>query len=823
MKTPENPQLQLAFDFVQYTGNNIFLTGKAGTGKTTFLHNLKKLSPKRMVVVAPTGVAAINAGGVTIHSFFQLPLGPQVPGYESEGQAVKFKRFRKEKINIMKSLDLLVIDEISMVRADVLDGVDATLRRFRNRELPFGGVQLLMIGDLQQLAPVVKEDEWALLKQHYNTAFFFGSKALNQTQYISIELQHVYRQSDQEFIALLNSVRDNKLGQEVIDVLNTRYQPGFKAEDEGYITLTTHNKKAQNINETRLKILPGRIHSFNAEVIGNFPEYNFPTAYELQLKEGAQVMFIKNDPTGQGEYYNGKIGKVTGFEDEKVIVQCPDNDFPITVEPLEWQNVKYNLDGETKEITEEIEGRFTQMPLKLAWAITIHKSQGLTFEKAIIDAQAAFAHGQVYVALSRCKSLEGLVLSSRIGSASIKNDPGIGQFTREVEENQPDRQSLEASKRQYEEQVLCDLFDYNALQRLFYQLNNKLNKNAINLDRVLLEQYKQASVDCRNHITGIGEKFKAEIRHLLKQHNGAENNAALQQRLAKAIGYFDKQLTEKVIDLVNDTSIETDNREVRKVITEALEKLYEEAVYKQKCLSACRNGFVLKDYLKDRAKASIDETPSRKKKESTDAYEELKNADLYNVLKAWRDAKMEELDWESYMVLPVKTMRALCNEIPSNRKSLKAVKGFGKKKLERFGDELLEILIRYRRENNMDVLQPEDPEEKPRKPKIDTKMLSFDLWKSGKNIQQVAEERNFAVSTIEGHLAHFVEKGEVDVNDLVSEDKVRYISDYFLNHDSGLLNEAKSALGDEVSYGELRLVLSHLRYQGKIGVSENQK
>lgn len=816
MKTQENLQLQLAFDFVQYTGNNIFLTGKAGTGKTTFLHNLKELSPKRMVVVAPTGVAAINAGGMTIHSFFQLPLGPQVPGYESEGQAVKFKRFRKEKINIMKSLDLLLIDEISMVRADVLDGVDATLRRFKNRQLPFGGVQLLMIGDLQQLAPVVKEDEWALLRQHYNTAFFFGSKALNQTQYISIELQHVYRQSDQEFISLLNSIRDNMLGQEIINFLNTRYQPDFKAEDQGYITLTTHNRKAQNINELRLKRLPGSTHTFSAEVIGNFPDYNYPTAHELQLKEGAQVMFIKNDPTGQGEYYNGKIGKVTGFKDDKIIVKCPNDAFPITVEPLEWQNVKYSLDGESKEITEEVEGRFTQMPLKLAWAITIHKSQGLTFEKAIIDAQAAFAHGQVYVALSRCKSLEGLVLSSRIETGSIKNDPGIGQFTREVEENQPDRQTLETSKRQYEEQLLCDLFDFNTLQKLFYQLNNKLNKNAINLDRGLLEKYKQAPLDFKNHITGIGEKFKVEIKHLLKQNNGAENYSSLQERLAKAIGYFDKQLTEKVVDIINNTAIETDNSEVKRTISEALDKLHQEVVFKQKCLAACKKGFVLKDYLKDRAKASIEEMPSRKKKESTDAYEKLANTDLYNVLKAWRDAKMEELDWESYMVLPVKTMRALCNEIPSNRKNLKAVKGFGKKKLERFGDELLEIFIRYRRENNMDILPAEDPEEKPKKPKIDTKKLSFDLWKSGKNSKQIAEERSLAVSTIEGHLSHFVENGAINIEDLISKEKVNQISGYFLNSDNVLLNEAKLVLGNDVTYGELRLVLSHLKYLGKI-------
>ncbi|MDZ7742909.1 MAG: PIF1 family DEAD/DEAH box helicase [Bacteroidota bacterium] len=430
MKTPENKQLQLAFDFVQYTGNNIFLTGKAGTGKTTFLHNLKKQSPKRMVVVAPTGVAAINAGGVTIHSFFQVSFGPQVPGYEEQGAGAAYKRFSKEKINIMKSLDLLVIDEISMVRADLLDAIDAVLRKYKNRRQPFGGVQLLMIGDLQQLAPVVKEDEWHILQQHYDTPFFFSSQALQQTSFTSIELKHVYRQSDQDFIELLNKIRDNNLDQQVVDVLNTRYIPGFKADEQGYITLTTHNAKARNINESRLQRLPGKTESFIAEVHGKFPDYNYPTDEKLVLKEGAQVMFVKNDPSPDKEYYNGKIGKIKSFVDDCVLVECPGENFTIQVVPVEWQNVKYGLDPETKAITEEIEGSFTQVPLKLAWAITIHKSQGLTFEKAIIDAEAAFAHGQVYVALSRCKSLEGLVLSSKIGrvalspTPALKNSPG---------------------------------------------------------------------------------------------------------------------------------------------------------------------------------------------------------------------------------------------------------------------------------------------------------------------------------------------------------------------------------------------------------------
>ncbi len=405
-----NPQLRLAFEFVQHTGRNIFLTGKAGTGKTTFLHNLKKETSKRMIVVAPTGVAAINAGGVTIHSFFQLPFGPQLPGNNSANDSnSSIRRFSKQKINIIRSIDLLVIDEISMVRADLLDGIDGTLRRFKNRNLPFGGTQLLLIGDLQQLAPVVKDNEWNLLRNHYTTSFFFGSLALQKTNYVSIELVHVYRQSDETFINLLNKVRNNVMDNDVIEALNNRYNSDFNSLGTSHIILTTHNAKAKQINDSRLEKLTGNDYNFMATITGNFPEFSFPTDGELKLKQGAQVMFIKNDPNPDKQYYNGKIGSIIDIDDESITVQCDGDDEPISVEKLFWEKMAYKINDDSKEIVESIEGTFVQYPLKLAWAITIHKSQGLTFENAVIDAQDAFAHGQVYVALSRCKTLEGLV------------------------------------------------------------------------------------------------------------------------------------------------------------------------------------------------------------------------------------------------------------------------------------------------------------------------------------------------------------------------------------------------------------------------------
>ncbi|MDR1951473.1 MAG: AAA family ATPase, partial [Bacteroidales bacterium] len=422
-----NPELQLANDFVSFTSKNIFLTGRAGTGKTTFLHQLKTHSPKRMIVVAPTGVAAINAGGVTIHSFFQLPLSPFLPTHPPEDFN---KMFRKEKISIIKSLDLLVIDEISMVRADVLDAVDAVLRRFRRSSKPFGGVQLLMIGDLQQLPPVVKDEEWNILKTVYQTPYFFGSQALNKTDYVTIELKQIFRQSDEEFIEILNRVRNNQLDSESLQMLNLRYIPNFQENsDERIIQLTTHRYQAQEINQQKLDAITEQEYSFEALVYDDFPEWSYPVEKDLKLKLGAQVMFAKTVAEHSKQFYNGKIGEIINICENRIVVKCPGDDFEITVPRVEWKTIRYEIDDETKAIREHVIGTFVQYPLRLAWAMTIHKSQGLTFDKVAIDARAAFAHGQVYVALSRCKTLEGLVLTSKIDANCLHNDQQIRQYT----------------------------------------------------------------------------------------------------------------------------------------------------------------------------------------------------------------------------------------------------------------------------------------------------------------------------------------------------------------------------------------------------------
>ncbi|MDP3180568.1 MAG: AAA family ATPase, partial [Bacteroidota bacterium] len=617
MQYQSNPQLELAFDFLQYTNQNIFLTGKAGTGKTTFLRNLKKQSPKRMVVVAPTGVAAINAGGVTIHSFFQMSFGPQIPvdpdkqrqvAVPADGNvAAGIKRFSREKINIIRSLDLLVIDEISMVRADILDGIDEVLRRYKNRYKPFGGVQLLMIGDLQQLAPVVKDDDWAILKPYYETCFFFSSRALKRSKFMGIELNHIFRQSDQRFIDLLNKVRENRMDTGTLQELNKRYIPGFNPDEkEGYITLTTHNYQSQQINDSKLGQLKTKSHRFKAEVQGDFPEYSYPTDLELELKVGAQVMFVKNDLSPEKRFYNGKIGKIISIGEDEIEVQCPGEPETIEVEKVEWQNSKYTLNETTQEIDEDVIGTFTQFPLKLAWAITIHKSQGLTFEKAIIDARASFAHGQVYVALSRCKTLEGLVLSSSIADFSVKNDTTVIQFSDDVERNQPGPAELEQSRKDYVQQLLFDLFDFKPMERQIQFLLKLWEEHQAQLFGTLKTNLQSMTIPLQTELINVAEKFGNQIRQLIASSANAEENEQLQERVKKASDYFSGKLDLVIGQPFSAASFDTDNKAIRKSFNDAADKLRKEIQIKKVCLELCKNGFSIKTYLETKSKAAIE-------------------------------------------------------------------------------------------------------------------------------------------------------------------------------------------------------------------------
>lgn len=814
-----NTELQLAFDFVEYTGEHIFLTGKAGTGKTTFLKTLKEKSPKRMVVVAPTGVAAINAGGVTIHSFFQVSFGPQVSFEQAPAEE---KRFNREKINIIRTLDLLVIDEISMVRADLLDAIDAVLRRYKDRSRPFGGVQLLMIGDLQQLSPVVKDSEWSLLKSHYDTLFFFGSRALRQTSFVSIELKQVFRQQDNHFISILNKVRENRLDQEALEALNKRFIPNFSpGTDDGYITLCTHNVQAQRINDSKLQELSGKASLFKATIEGLFPEYSFPTENELYLKVNAQVMFVKNDLSQDKLFFNGKIGKITRIESDKIMVQCPTDENEIAVTPLKWDNVRYSIDPETNEIKETIEGSFIQFPLKLAWAITIHKSQGLTFERAIIDAEASFAHGQVYVALSRCKTLDGMVLSTPISNRSIINDCTVNGFINQVAQNQPDEKWLTVSKQHYQQELVADIFRFQRMRYLLQSINKQLQENDSAVTKLLIDQFEKMRKPLQEELVEVGEKFLAQIAHHITQEPDVEKNKPLQERLTKAADYFTGKINELVITPIENSDLDIDNKAVRKQINEAVSKLSNEAKLKLDCLNACKEGFSVKKILHSRAVALIEKNKPKENRKYNELHStDIPHPELYNLLRAWRNATADELNLPVYMVFSQKALLELVNYLPIDGKSLKQINGMGSKKVSQFGAEIIEIIADYCLENGLTQEQiplKENPEKKKKskdlkEPKTDTKQITFDLFKTGMKLADIAKERNLTQMTIETHLAHFIGTGELDISLFVTDNKLSKIRTYFEKAASRSLTPAREALGEDFSYSELKFVLKYMDY-----------
>lgn len=709
----ENTNLEMAFNFVQYTNKNLFLTGKAGTGKTTFLHNLRRVSPKRMVVVAPTGVAAINAGGVTIHSFFQLPFGPFIPtdNEEEAKENRNVQKFSREKINILRSIDLLVIDEISMVRADTLDAIDSVLRRFKNKNKPFGGVQLLMIGDIQQLAPVIKDDEWDILKQWYRSIYFFNSRALMMSQYICIELTHIYRQTDSEFIDLLNKVRDSRIDGDVLSKLNKRYNPDFvKKIPDGYIMLTTHNHQAKSINERKLAQIDAKEHRFKALTQGEFPEYSFPTDNELVLKEGAQVMFVKNDNSREKLFYNGKIGVIEKINKDSIRVKCSGDEDSITVEMAEWQNIKYSINEDTEEIQEEVAGTFIQYPLKLAWAITIHKSQGLTFERAIIDASAAFAHGQVYVALSRCKSLEGLVLGSQLTGRSIISDATVRNFTMEVSRNQPGIIELNRFKYDYQRELLMELYDFSGISRQLGYCRKLYHENAGSLHEGLKLAIDQMLTVVNVDLITVSEKFKPQLDKMLGLEPDAEKNQQLQERMKKASGYYTEKIRNGVLNLLEEITVESDNKSVKKSIVKALDKVKAEILIKQACFERCGEGFIVKEFLEARGKASI-EKPSKKQQEQKEKGKDTKSdfisktishPQLFELLRKWRMRKAEEFDQPAFFVMHQKCLLEIVERLPSTLQELRKIKGIGKKKVESFGEEILEIINHYCEVNDID-------------------------------------------------------------------------------------------------------------------------
>lgn len=700
-----NEQLELAWQFVERTGVNVFLTGKAGTGKTTFLRQLKERSPKRMIVVAPTGVAAINAGGVTIHSFFQFPLAPYVPGSSFNTKDERF-RFSKEKKRIIRTLDLLVIDEISMVRADLLDQIDAVLRLHKDRNRPFGGVQLLMIGDLSQLAPVARESDWTLLREYYTTPYFFGSKALQQTRHVTIELQHVYRQTDTTFVDILNEVRENRLTANGLAMLNSRYCKEEKVlNSEGVIRLTTHNLTANNYNEQRMDSLKGKRYTYEAEITGTFPESSYPAEKTLELKKGSQVMFLKNDTQG-ARYYNGKLGIITSLDDDHIKVRGLDDGTEVEVTPDVWTNARYVIDKESKEIREEIDGEFRQYPLRLAWAITVHKSQGLTFDRAVIDVNAAFAAGQVYVALSRLRSLEGLLLTAPLSPAAVKTDVAVTQYMNtELAQAQHTATHLNDFERSYYLEMLSELFSFKSLGADMQRILRLLTEHFYKIYPTLLDNYKEKDNQFAREIGGVAATFNTQYTQLVNQSGDYAKDKLLAERISKGATYFANKLDEIVKPLIESTQIDSDNKDTKEKTDEAVYNLQQSFALKRYLLGRIiEKGFNVSAYLKDKAIGVLQAEQKEKRegrktkaegKIDVDRNADIKNPILFNQLRRWRAKRAEELERPVYGIITQRSLIGITNELPTTEKELLRMPGFGKKTLKMFGEEILRMVKGY--------------------------------------------------------------------------------------------------------------------------------
>ncbi len=811
----QNEIFELAYRFVTETGENIFLTGKAGTGKTTFLKYLKEHCTKNTIVAAPTGVAAINAGGVTLHSLFQLPFHPFIPSSGGKDDLLGKMKYNKQRLQLLRKMELLIIDEISMVRCDTMDAIDTLLRSVRrNYHVPFGGVQLLCIGDLHQLPPVAQNHEWNILQEYYASPFFFDSLAVKEQQPILIELNKIYRQKEQAFVKLLNSVRTNNMSEDDFEMLHERFIPGFKpGYDEKFITLTSHNKQAELINNSEIQKLLSPSYVYKAEIENEFPENIYPADAALMLKQGAQVMFIKNDVV-EKKYFNGKIGVVCKINEDKIVVDC--DGIEIDVYRETWENSRYTLNRTDAKLQQEVIGTFTQYPLRLAWAITIHKSQGLTFDKIMIDAGAAFSSGQVYVALSRCTSLGGIVLLSKIPSSAIYSNENVLKGQSSLTHKGSLAERFETARQMFTQQLLEDVFSFteieseiNTLQFHINAQKEKLNSDALEWINSTKEIFR---IEKMNAL-----KFIRQINTLLKNEPVVEKNEGLQSRIAAAANHFIIKLKE-LIDIIKNNQLLTEHKETADLINEYLNTVAIATYTSDYYLEYCRKDFALTTFLKHRIdfaqpKFSLSCYANSKKSSKTDS----PNPELYNSLKRWRDIICADEDLPIFMVATHVMLKDIATYLPKTGRDLLLISGFGKAKVDKYGDDILQTVNDYCELHNVqtNIAAKAASPKRERKTKgatekIDTKQSTYALFKEGKTIAEIAIIRNFAIQTIEGHLAAFIEKGLIEITSMISKEKYEEVAKIMKDRGDKSLTELKPFL-PAASFGEMRMVEAALK------------
>jgi hypothetical protein len=635
-----------------------------------------------------------------------------------------------------------------------------------------------------------------------------------------IALEHIYRQSDADFIELLNRVRDNRLDEATLERLNSRYLPGFRpGESEGYITLTTHNQGADRINETRLDALGSKAYTFAATIEGDYPEHSYPTAETLTLKQGAQVMFVRNDTTSAKRWFNGKIGTITHLGRERIVVRCPGDEAEIEVEPVTWENIQYSLDPETKAISEEVIGRFTQYPLRLAWAITIHKSQGLTFERAIVDAGAAFSPGQVYVALSRCKTFEGLVLGTPIPRRAVMTDPVVADYVAEATRNPPTQDRIDRARRAYQQRLLLECWDFDALGARLRCLLGLLRDNRRVIDANGTDAIDALERQTHQAVVAVAARFRDQLRSLFREDLTPEDDERVQERLRKASVYFSERLQQGLRPWLDAFSFGTDNKALRKSLRQAVEDLHKELAVKTAGLESCREGFATAAHLGALAKARIEaESDGPPTGHGPDPRAgDAKDAGLLGALRRWRDKKAQQEEREGvsrYRILTRAVLRQIADTLPQDPEALAAINGIGKRTVERYGTEILGIVSDHCRRQGIDAAAAPRPAQQPKTDadggEVSTRLISYGLYQEGLSIEAIATRRSLKPNTIAGHLSHYIRSGKLAVTDFIDQEKITRIAEVLAQTGPDALSLVKQTLGEDYSYGEIKMVQAHL-------------